>query len=322
MIMPRLLRTTLSSFLLAVAVTFSNAQEVIDGMAAVVNGDVITYSQVRELVGAREKALREMHTGEELVRKIKETRMEALNDLIDRQLILQEFKKSGFSIPEYVVDEHVKTIIREEFGGDRAAFQRTLAAQGYTLARFKEIERDKIIVQAMRQKNAQSTSVLPPGRIDEYYKKHKSEFTTEAQVKLRMIVIPKNSGDGPEAQKQLTKEIRTKVQGGAEFEKMAELYSEDSTRATGGDWGWVDRGTLNETLTEIAFGLDAGEVSDVFEFGDNYYLLYCEAKKNATVQPLSEVRDSIEKKLQQEARQEAQKRWLTSLRDKAYIKTY
>src|SRR5207249_303319 len=139
------------------------AQEVIDGMAAVVNGEVITFSQVRELVAQKEKVLRETLSGQELVDKIKETRLAALNDLVDRQLILQEFKKSGYSIPEYVVDEHIQRIIREEFGGDRSAFLRTLAAQGYTLAKFKELERDKIIVQAMRQKNAQSNGLLAPG---------------------------------------------------------------------------------------------------------------------------------------------------------------
>ena len=39
------------------------AQEVLDGIAAVVNQDVITFSQVRELVGAREKAGRETLKG-------------------------------------------------------------------------------------------------------------------------------------------------------------------------------------------------------------------------------------------------------------------
>ncbi|MBA2586702.1 MAG: hypothetical protein H0U99_09485, partial [Chthoniobacterales bacterium] len=65
----------------------------INGIAAVVNGDVITYSQVRDLVGPREKLLRSQFSGEELITKIKEVRGAALKDLIDRQLILQAFSK-------------------------------------------------------------------------------------------------------------------------------------------------------------------------------------------------------------------------------------
>ena len=60
--------------------------EVIDGVAAVVNGDVITFSQVQEVSGPREKTLREQFTGQELIDKIKEARLSALNDLIDRQV--------------------------------------------------------------------------------------------------------------------------------------------------------------------------------------------------------------------------------------------
>jgi hypothetical protein len=48
--------------------------EVIDGVAAVVNGDVITFSQVQEVSGPRERTLREQYTGAELVEKIKEAR--------------------------------------------------------------------------------------------------------------------------------------------------------------------------------------------------------------------------------------------------------
>src|SRR5437868_13712832 len=73
--------------------------EVVDGVAAVVNGDVITYSQVRGLVGPREKLLRAQYSGEELVKRIKEAREAALQDLIDRQLIIQAFKKENFQVP-------------------------------------------------------------------------------------------------------------------------------------------------------------------------------------------------------------------------------
>src|SRR3984893_12634749 len=81
---------------------YSAQAEIVDGMAAVValgddknpaKGEVITYSQVRELVAPREKVLRAQYTGDELDAKLKEVRQAALKDLIDRQLIIQAFKK-------------------------------------------------------------------------------------------------------------------------------------------------------------------------------------------------------------------------------------
>src|SRR5947209_1977459 len=114
--------------------------EVIDGIAAVVNGDIITYSQVRALVVPREKLLRSQYTGEELVKKVKETRELALKDLIDRQLIIQAFKKENFQIPDHYVDQRLGDIIKENFGGDRNTFVKTLEAQNYTLGQFKAME--------------------------------------------------------------------------------------------------------------------------------------------------------------------------------------
>lgn len=319
--------TRLSHLVLALGLAFSAvapapAQEIIDGIAAVVNGDVITFSQVRELVRAREQQLRQSLSGKELVDKVKELREGALQDLIDRQLILQEFKKQGLQLPDYVIEEHVQSIIRTDFGGDRAAFQRTLAAQGYTMAQFRDIERDKIVVQAMRRKSLGNTPVISPGKVESYYTENRKSYASDAKMQLRLITLGKNSGESPESQKKMVEEIREKIVAGGDFGKMAELYSEDSSSAIGGDWGWIDSGTLNPDLSKAAFSLDAGEVSRVLEFGDSYYLLYSEAKKNAEVKPLQAVRNDIESKLRQELSQAQQEKWLQDLRKKAYIKKY
>lgn len=301
--------------------------EIIDGVAAIVNNDVVTISQVRELVAARERSMRELYRGEELRAKIEEIRSAALKDLIDRQLILQEFKKlqeKGANIPDYVVDDRVQTIIREEFGNDRSAFVRTLQAQGYTLTKFKEIEKDKIIVQALRQSKVNNDFVISPTQVQAYYNKNKASYATPEQVKLRMIVIREgDSSDiaGGGDKKQVAKEIRDKIAGGAEFDRMAQMYSEDTnTQEVGGDWGWIERGTLNEQLTSVAFSLRPGEVSPVVEMGGTYYIMMVEAKKNATVKPIADVRDEIERNLVQQERQKMQERWLDTLRQKAYIK--
>jgi len=108
----------------------------------------------------------------------------------------------------------------------------------------------------------------------------------------------------------------------AEFERMAQIYSEDSTRDLGGDWGWVDRGTLAAPLEKIAFNLRPGKVSHIIQLAGNYYILKVEDKRGGVTRPFAEVRDEIEKKLVAEEAQAKQERWLASLRQKAYIKMY
>lgn len=310
----------------SIAVLSAQQAEVIDGVAAIVNTEVVTISQVRELIGARERSLREAYRGPDLADKVKEMRLAALKDLIDRQLIIQEFRKmqeKGANIPDYVVDDRVQTIIRQEFGNDRAAFVRTLRAQGYTLTRFKEIEKEKIIVQAMRQAKVTDNFVVSPKQTQAFYDKNRSAYALPEQVKLRMIVLREGNSDDVAGtnKKQTAEEIRQKLASGAEFDRMAQMYSEDeSTSETGGDWGWIEHNTLNEQLTKTAFTLKVGEISPVIRIGDSYYILSIEARKNATMKPMTEVREEIERTLMQQERLKAQQRWLDTLRQKAYIK--
>jgi peptidyl-prolyl cis-trans isomerase SurA len=312
--------------LLASVATLPAAEEVINGIAAIVNGDVVTFSQVRELVASQEKSASEIYRGEELQSKVKVMREHAVRDLIDRNLILQEFRKKEFNIPSYIVDDSIQRIIRQEFGGDRAAFVKTLQSQGYTMARFRDNEKNKITVQAMRQSKTSENVIVSPVKIREYYEQHRVAYSTPAQVKLRMIVLKEGasseSGDASSSisKKQMAAEIREKLTGGAEFDRLAQMYSEDSTNESGGDWGWVERTTLNEELAKVVFSLKPSEISPVLPLDNAYYILMAEAVKPAVTKPLSEVQQEIVQKLIQEEKLKTQERWLKELREKAYIK--
>jgi len=296
---------------------------VVDGMAAIVNGEVITYSQVRSLSAPQERLLRQQYNGPDLEKKITELRQAAVKDLIDRRLIIQAFKKESFEIPDHIVDMQVQRIIKEAFGGDRNTFVKTLEAQNYTLGEFKQKEMEKIIVGAMRNKNVKTNSIVSPVKIDDYYRKHRDEFTSKEQIKLRMIMVSghKDTASAP-AQKELAEEVLGKLASGAEFEQMAQMYSEDSTKDNGGDWGWIERKTLAEPLEKFAFNMPVGRISNIIDYAGNYYILKVEDKHGGNTKSLTEVRADIEKKLVQEEAQQIQERWIATLRQKAYIKTF
>jgi peptidyl-prolyl cis-trans isomerase SurA len=201
---------------------------------------------------------------------------------------------------------------------------RTLNAQGYTINKFREMQRDKVIVGAMRQNNVKGNFNATPQQIQAYYDANKQEFVTPEQLKLRMIVLNADPLDANSADstRKMAEEIRDKVKGGADFATMAKTYSMDGTAESGGDWGLIDRKTLNQQLTDVAFALLPSQTSQVVQIGDSFYILYCESKKESGVIPLPEVRDGIQRKLEQAQRQKATQRWLDSLREKAFIKIY
>jgi parvulin-like peptidyl-prolyl isomerase len=325
-----------------VAVGLVQGAEIIDGVAAVVNDKVITYSEVREYVQPVAAQLRRSYSGAELLEKVRAAHLDALNNLIERYLILQEFKEKGYSFPETVVDEQMNDIIANDFGGDRAAFIKTLQAENMTLAKYREQLRDRIIIQAMRNRRAQQEIVVSPAKVEQYYQEHLDDFKEEDQIKLRMILIKRNKDEALPAptlelktnetaaaapppvdvRRKMAEEILAKLDTGDSFESLAKIYSEGREAQKGGEWGWVKRDELRKELSDTAFALRAGQHSRVIETPDGYYLLQVEEIKTARHRPLSEVRDEIEKILLQQQRAKMQADWVKELRAKAYIKMY
>ncbi|MFM8718076.1 MAG: peptidylprolyl isomerase, partial [Chthoniobacterales bacterium] len=241
------------------------------------------------------------------------------------QLIIDEFKTQGFQIPEYVVDDRMNSLIREEFGGDRTSFVRTLKAQGFSLSRFREVEKEKIIVQAMRQRAVKTDFVISPDKIEAFYRKNLDKYSTPEEIRLSMIVLRPDASGGDDpvaATREIAQEIRQKLADGADFPGMAQMYSQDSTAELGGDWGWIDRKTLTSELNGVAFSLSPGELSDVIQVGDAFYIMRVEAKKAAVTKPLAEMRDEISQKLYEEERLRLQQQWIDGLRRKAFVKIY
>ncbi len=138
-----------------------------------------------------------------------------------------------------------------------------------------------------------------------------------------MIMIPGHADTANSAaQKAMAEEVLGKLASGAEFDRMAQVYSEDSTRDMGGDWGWIERKTLAAPLEKIAFNMPVDRISNIIDYAGNYYILKVEDRHGGTTRSLAEARPDIEKKLIQLEAQQLQERWIASLRAKAYIRTF
>jgi peptidyl-prolyl cis-trans isomerase SurA len=330
-----------SRFVLVVAALFAFVRgaavaEILDGVAAIVNSNIITYSEVRDYVQPVIRQLGGTYEGQELVGKVRAAHLDALNNLIDRQLIIQEFNIKGFSMPQTAVDEQLNDVIAKEFGGNRTAFIKTLEAERLTLSQYRSQLCDNLILRAMRDHKSRQEVIVSPYKIEKYYQDHLDDYKVGDQIKLRMIFIRKTSpapaqgGDtnatvAPpqiDPQRKLGEEILAKLDAGDSFESMAKLYSEGREAKEGGDWGWIGHDILRKELGESAFSLKPGQHSRLIETDDGFYILQVTDVKIPSTKPLIEVRDEIEKTLLEQQRTRMQEQWVKDLRAKAYIRMY
>jgi peptidyl-prolyl cis-trans isomerase SurA len=179
-----------------------------------------------------------------------------------------------------------------------------------------------VIIDAMvRHKQGSSDPIISPSKIENYYRAHQSRYEMGHQVKLRMIMMNKPS-NAPETVIRLAQEIHEKLKNGASFAEMAGVYSEDSHRSQGGDWGWLDRSVLRTNLAEVAFNLKPGQFSEVVDTPEACYLLLAEDVKPAHVKPLSEVREDIERTLIAQERDRLYRQWIERLKTKSFVRYF
>ena len=297
--------------------------ELVDAIKAVVNNGVVTYAEVEEFAAPAAQALQRDYAGQPDIfrQKLGDALSDGQEQLIERQLILHDFDTEGYRLPETVVDELVQERIRERFG-DRITLMKTLQAQGRTYEKFRREVRDQFIVQQLRAISISPEKIIiSPYKVETYYLVHQDDFKVEDEVKLRMIVLNKTSGDDTNTVR-LAGEILAQIKEGAAFQEMASVYSQDSQRSQGGDRGWVERSVLRKELADIAFALKPGQVSEVIEMPEACYLMLVEQARPAHVKPLNEVRDDVELTLRTQAQKQLEQQWIEQLKKKTFIRLF
>jgi peptidyl-prolyl cis-trans isomerase SurA len=295
----------------------------LNGIVARVNDSLITYKEVFTAISSDLDFIDRRYAAQPALRAQKERELwgDAVRELVERQLILHEFKTGGYNLPESYIEDQITRDIRNNFG-DRLTLTRTLQAQGLTFESYKQRVRERIIMEAMIGSFVPRDPVISPFKIETYYKENQDSFQLEDQIKLRMIVITNRPSDTAFSAVNMAREVHTKLEEGTPFAEMARIYSHGSQNIEGGDWGWVQRSVLRSDLAEVAFSLQPGRHSDVLERPDGCYLMLVEESKPAHTRPLAEVHQQIEKILKDQETSRLRTKWVEKLRAKSFVQYF
>ena len=295
----------------------------LNGIVARVNDVVITYKEVFTSIRSDIEFLERRYGDRPDVfeQKAREVKGQTVTNLVERQLVLHEFKTGGFSIPESYIEDQIEKDIRANYG-NRLTLTKTLQAEGLTFESYKQKVRESVIMALMRDHFIPRDPVISPFKIETYYKEHQDKFKLEDQVKFRMIVITNRPSDSFYSPKSMAQEILTKLKDGAPFAEMAKLYSQDSHGPDGGDWGWIERSVLRSDLSEVAFGLKPAQQSDLIERPDGCYIMLVEESKVAHTRPLSEARAEIETTLKSLENKRLHDKWIGRLSAKSFVQYF
>ncbi len=152
--------------------------------------------------------------------------------------------------------------------------------------------------------------------LQQYYNQHQDEYRIPETVTVRHILIktPTPGPDGKvdqagvDAARKKAEDIAKQLKAGASFDELAKKYSEDpGSVQNGGLLPPLTRGRTVPEFEQAAFNTPVGQTTDIIRTSYGFHIIHVEAKQQARLKPLDEVKPEIETVLQgQKASAEAQ----------------
>ncbi len=244
------------------------AQEVLDGIVAIVGNNIITKSELEQT--AQSFAFQSGINSSDEPEKYAGLKKEVLNNLINEKILLVKAKEDTIEASDQNVenelDRRIEQLI-EQFGSEKEVERRF----GKSIGEIKEFYRKDIqnglTIQMLQQQQFADITVTRNEVIDFYNAIKDSLPAMQESVRLRHILMTVKPGE-EQRKKAMEKflSFKQELKKGRSFEELAKEYSEDPTTAVlGGDLGFIEKGTLYPSFEKAAFDLKVGEISNLVE---------------------------------------------------------
>ncbi|MDI9569642.1 MAG: peptidyl-prolyl cis-trans isomerase [Pseudomonadota bacterium] len=306
---------------LASAVSVPAVGEVVDRIVAIVNDDVITLSELNESFDPYLKKIEAAMTGQERERMIAEGKATILKRMIDSKLIEQEAKRSGLVVKDDEVMGFIKDLLKNR-NMQMSNLIESLNKEGLTFEGYKQELREQMMRQRLIRKEIRSKIVIADEEIGDYYRRHRDEYEGKEAVRLKQILIPASAMADDLARKrarEVAERALARIKDGESFEAVAAHFAQGAAIASGGDIGFVEKGSMLPEVEKIALSLDIGAVSPVIESHQGFYIIQVIDKRGAGLKPIAEVRHEIRMKLEDEKAAKRFDSWIAELRAKSLV---
>lgn len=218
----------------------ANRAEVINGIAVVVNDEVITRMEVRERIASIERSLKAQGTALPSTAELEKQILERM--IIDR-LQIQLAKEQGMRIDDISLDRALQKIA-EQNKTTLQELRNQVEREGTSFASFREEIRDDIMMQRIRDREVDSKIQVSELEIDNFLAAQALSTVKNQEINLGhiMVRIPENATPEVIAQRQARmQEVTKKLRIGDDFAKLAATYSDSNEALKGGEVGWREQ---------------------------------------------------------------------------------
>lgn len=273
-------------FLFFSGISLFAQQQIVDGIAVVVEDDYILQSDIQQY--AQMQAMQMGLNPYNNPRQYQQLQQQVMQSLIDQKIIQAKAKEDSIVIKEHEVDQMLQQQIDNMItqAGSEQALEEALGMSVKEIkGEYREDVRKRLLVERYQATKFADVSVSRK-EVENFYKTYKDSIPNmPKRVNISHIVLkvkPNQSADS--AAVDTLRMVRRKLESGANFADLAKKYSMDpGSRQRGGDLGFVSRGSLVPEFEEAAFALEPGQLSDVIKTEFGYHLIKLEERRGEKI---------------------------------------
>lgn len=296
--------------------TFVNAEILLDRVVAVVNQDVINWSELyRAMEADASPQVKELQKDEQ--RKVfKENEAAFLETLINVKLQLQEADKEGLKVSEDEIKGGVDGI-KNKYSMSDDAFIESLKKEGFTLEEYKKRLSEQILISKLVNSQIRNKIVVTDEDLKKFVAENKELLADPDGYRISQILLKKQTDADSSKLEEKAGDLLKKIAQGVSFSDLAKQYSEDPSASSGGDLGILKKSQLNKIFSDILSQMKPGDVSKPFWTESGLHIIKLEAKTD--LKNNNEILEEARNRLTDKIFKERYNAWIKSLREKSFI---
>lgn len=314
--MTRLLLITLLSLALPARA------ELVDRIAAVVNTDIITLSEVEARIAPELSRLR----GEPDASRRAEARAQlvkkGLDLLIGEKLMEFQVKELALDVSEQEIDLSMEDV-KKQNNISSEQFEQLLAQEGYTMSSYRAFMRKHLSRMKLVNLKVRSKMKIADEDLKAEYAKWSHDEANEFEVHARHLLVQvpaKATPEQVEAARKKAHELMVEAKTpGVDFVELAKKKSEGPSAADGGDLGFFKRGVMVAEFERAAFTLPVGGISEPIRTKFGWHVLKVEERKALAAPPFDEVKDQLRERMLRGQLEKFTEQYVQELRAQAVV---
>lgn len=292
----------------------SESRFFLDRVVAVVNRDVITWSELYKFMEFSSQEQVQKMTVEEKFKYFKGKEEEYLERLIDTKLQIEEAEKYGITASDREIDSTIDEI-KKKYGLSDKEFEENLKKEGLTLSDYRKLLREQIIIGRVLNTIVRPKVIVSEADINSYISSNPQLSCDEEGFYISQIFV--RIRENQEEFKNKVNHILSRLVQGEQFSKVASELSEDLSAKTGGAIGLLKKKEISQELVSLFSKMSPGQISEPMVTNTGVYIFRLDGlcfKRNS-----EELINYVRTQLEEQKLKREHRLWVRSLRQRSYI---